>query len=126
MKKLLSLICVLSLASTFFSCKKDADHANKLITINQTLSSGETYSLKLNQFGDADDIANIIKQAASFSVSSIDNPNISSASNYTFSSVSKSAEAEQVVLAITEANRGNRRGKLCEDATIITINFVIK
>ncbi len=124
MKQVLSLLSLIAVI-TLFSCSKEKYHSSRSITIDTTLASGAKYQLNLKSYGDDDDVAAITKQAASFTSSEIVNTG-SRFSVYNFSAIAdKTALNEQVVIAITEGNRGGNNHHNC-DSTLITINFKVK
>lgn len=102
------------------------DHASKQVVIDTTLASGTEYLLNLQSYGDQDDLANIIKQATSFSTSEIVNAPGTFAPVYHYTSIAKTSLTDQVVLSITEGNHGNGNARPHSDSTTITINFTIK
>lgn len=106
--------------------QKDMDHVSKQIVIDTTLASGTEYLLNLQPYGDQDDLANIIKQATSFTTSEIVNTSGSFAPVYHYSSAAKTSLTNQVVLSVTEGNHGNGNARPHSDSTTITINFTIK
>lgn len=126
MKKFLYTISYVTIILVMHSCTKKMDHASKQITIDTTLASGTEYLLNLKPYGDQDDLANIIKQATSFSKSEIVNTPGTFAPVYHYSSIAKTSLTDQVVLSITEGNHGNVNSRPHSDSTTITINFSIK
>ena len=122
------ILCSLTCASVIltFSCTKNRDHLAKNITIDTTLASGAQYTLDLQPYGDADDIAIIKQQATNFITSEITNTGNSISSVYHFSTEadSKTPVSEQVILAITEGSRNGRR-HYC-DSSFVTINFKVQ
>lgn len=127
MKQIFALLGIVA-TLTFFSCSKNNDHLSRSVTIDTTLASGALYQLNLQQYGDADDVATITKQATDFTTSQIANAATGFAPVYNFSaSATKNALSEQVVIAITEGNRngGNNNHRNC-DSTLVTINFKVQ
>lgn len=125
MKQILSMLSFITVI-TLFSCSKEKDHSSKSITIDTTLASGAKYQLDLKSYGDDDDVAAITKQAASFTSSEIVNTGNAFSPVYNFSALAdKAILNEQVVIAITEGNRGGNNHHNC-DSTLITINFKVQ
>lgn len=121
----LAIITILPV-SLLLSCKKD-DHfhdGNKTIILNVAVNAGETYQLNLAQYGDADDLAVIIKQASTYSESALD---LTTPGNYLYrflrTGTTKTGGngTDQVVLKIYERENRCRH----HDETNITINFTI-
>ncbi len=126
------------LMSLFSACKKSNEEV-KYITLNETVAFGAVYNLDLSQYGDADDVASITKQASKSNTSAI-----VSAFGYSYTAptanVSKigSTDKDVVEITLTEGNRGNgiARGgcmsnggidrKKHDERTVITINFTIQ
>jgi hypothetical protein len=80
----------------------------KFVTLTPTIKSGTVYTLDISQYGDADDIASISKQAASFNKSEI---SVSSGRNvYTFQDVIKTNGMEDVQITLVEPARGGITG----------------
>ena len=109
------------------SCRKDGHgrSENKSVILNVSVNAGETYHLDLRQYGDADDLATITKQATSFLTSEISR---NATGNYTYS-FSKTGSpktggngTDQVVLKVYEPEGRCRN----HDETTITINFTIQ
>src|SRR3954447_9519796 len=71
MKKIFYAFSALAIVAATQSCKKNIDHVSKQVVIDTTLTSGSAYLLNLKPYGDDDDVANIIKQATSFTTSEI-------------------------------------------------------
>ncbi len=88
-----------------------------------TIASGSEYVLNLQQYGDADDIAKITKQAGNYTTSQIINSATGFNPVYYFSAIAdpKTTTTEQVVLSITEP-----AGHPHSDSTRVTINFTIQ
>lgn len=115
--------------ATFSSCMKDGHGRrgteSKSVTLNIAVNSGENYQLNLRQYGDADDLATITKQAASYITSAITK---SSTGDYIYTfakdagSKTGGSSTEQVILKVYEP-QGRCRNN---DETNITINFTIK
>lgn len=126
MKKILYAVFSLVIIAATQSCKKNADHESKQVVIDTTLASNVEYILNLKPYGDDDDVAKISKQATSFTTSEIVNASGTFAPVYHYSAVSKTGVTDQVVLSITEGNRGNGNIRLHSDSTTITVNFTIK
>lgn len=105
------------------SCKKEHKDT-KYVTLNETVQAGQTYSLDLATYGDADDVPSITTQADHYFVSEI-NKDASAAKNvYHFSADSKFTTPEKVVITLAENHGG--RGDCKHDDTVITINFTMK
>ena len=126
MKQFLLAGIICSVASIgFFSCIKGdhAFHDSHSVTIDTTIASGSLYELNLQRYGDADDVATIKQQAATYTKSEITNAATGFAPVYHFSANTnvKTGLNEQVVIAITEG--GNRTH--C-DTSLVTINFKIQ
>jgi hypothetical protein len=128
MKKSIYAISTLLIIAAIQSCHKHVDGITKQVVIDTALASGQVYQLNLAQFGDADDVATIIKQGINYSTSSIANTAGTFAPLYSYSSsAAKVNVTDQVVLAITEGGRnGNRNCRNHSDSTVITLNFNIK
>ncbi len=113
---------------SFSSCRKEGHGRNggesKSVTLNVTLNAGEMYQLDLSQYGDADDLATITKQAASFVTSEISS-NVAGNYRYNFSKPGSPKTGgngnEQVILKVCEPE-GRWRNT---HETNITINFTI-
>lgn len=125
MKKIFCAILSMAFIAILPSCNKNAEHAGKQIVIDTTLAGGADYFLNLQQYGDADDLANIVKQATSYSTSEIINTPDVFAPVYHYSSIAKTSLTDQVVISITEGNHGNSDSRRHSDSTTITIHFVI-
>ena len=105
------------------SCKKEHKET-KYVTLNETLQSGQIYSLDLATYGDADDVPSITTQADNYFVSEI-NKDASTAKNiYHFSGDNKFATPQKVIITLAENHGG--RGNCKSDDTVITINFTVK
>jgi hypothetical protein len=128
MKKIVYAVSSLIIAAAMQSCDKHVDAVTKQVTIDTTLASGQLYQLNLAQYGDADDVATIMKQGSSYTTSSITNTTGTFAPIYSYSSsVAKVDLTDQVVLAVTEGGRnGGRNCGRRSDSTIITLNFTVK
>ncbi len=115
-------VAFLSTLVLFTSCKKEKADEIKNVTLNVTINAGETYKLDLSQYGDADDIATITKQAADFATSEI--VKIGTIWEYDFMRAGNPKAGgngtETVVLKVAEP--ANRRHV---DETNITINITI-
>jgi hypothetical protein len=129
MKKL--LFSTLAVSVALLSCYKQGDNpggyqGSRSVTIDTTIASGTTYELNLQPYGDADDVAAIKTQAANYTTSEIVNTGTGFSSVYHFSAVSdlKAPLNEQVVIAVTEGNHGQRH--INTDSTLITINFKVQ
>lgn len=102
----------------------DTHHDSQSVTIDTTIAAGSEYVLNLKPYGDADDIAQITKQAINYSTSEIVNSTTGFNPVYHFSASaadSKSDTVEQIVLSITEP-----AGHPHQDSTFVTINFTIQ
>src|SRR4051794_4885054 len=117
MKRILYTVSALAIIAATQSCNKNTDHVSKRIVIDTTLPSGTGYLLDLKPYGDQDDVANIIKQATSFTTSEIVNTTGTFAPVYHYSSLAKTSLTDQVVLSITEGNHGNRNARPHSDST---------
>jgi hypothetical protein len=109
MKKILNFtLTLLSLTILFTSCKKEHTDEIKNITLNVTVNAGDTYKLNLNQYGDADDIATITKQATTFITSEITKAGIIGEYNFMKAGSPKAGGNgyETVVIKIAEGVRG--------------------
>ena len=126
MKKF-SLLSVLILSGIllFTSCKKPG-HETKYITINETISAGNTYALDLSVYGDADDQPAITTQAANYVISQINVDAVTAKNKYNFSTNTKSQDKQTVVITLTE-NHGGRggSGNCNHTEAVITINFTV-
>ena len=126
MKKFTILsVLILSGILLFTSCKKPA-HETEYITINETISAGDTYALDLSVYGDADDQPAITTQAANYVISQINVDAVTAKSKYNFSTNTKSQDKQTVVITLTE-NHGGRSGpgNCNHTEAVITINFTI-
>jgi hypothetical protein len=126
MKKIM-LFLVLSIAITAFltSCEKERNDkdAVKNITLNVTVDAGSTYDLDLSAYGDADDIASIIKQAVTYAKSEINLTGGKYIYSFMKSGTPKAGGngMETVILKLSEpACRRHHK-----EETNITINFTI-
>ena len=119
----LLLICGIVLLQ---SCKK-SEHDTQYITLNESISSGSTYSLNLRAYADVDEIASITSQAAHYAVSQIDTDALTADPVYHYSAGTKLSDTEKVVITVNEHHR-NGRGNGCDDdnVAVISINFTIK
>ncbi len=129
----------LLIMSLFAACKKNNGEV-KYITLNETVAFGAVYNLDLSQYGDADDVASITKQATKSNASAM-----TSIFGYSYTApaanVSKGITTDTDVVEITlnEGSRGNgiarggcmnnggngdRKGH--DERTVITINFTIQ
>jgi hypothetical protein len=109
------------------SCRKNIDHESKQVHIDTVLTSGTEYTFDLKSFGDADDVATIIKQASNFTTSEITNTTTTFAPVYHYAaSTSKTDVSDQVILSISEGNNGQGNCQHHNHSTNITINFLIK
>lgn len=128
-KKFYCLLLAAFSFATLSSCMKEGHGRHgaesKSITLNVAVNAGENYQLNLRQYGDADDLATITKQAVSYITSAISR----SATGdyiYTFAKEAGSktgdSNTEQVILKVYEP-QGRCRNN---DETNITINFTIK
>jgi hypothetical protein len=122
MKKVFYTVLLLTIFSLMQSCNKDHNFETKQIVIDTTLASGATYDLNLQPYGDADDVASIVKQAANYTTSEITNTTGTFAPVYHYSAFTKTGVTDQVVLSVAEG-AGHRHHS---DSTLITINFTIK
>jgi len=120
------LIFIASSIMLISSCRKDghARNENRSVTLNVTINAGDVYQLNLAQYGDADDLAMISKQAAVYSISEIGKNNTGN-NIYKFSTVVGSKTGgtgtDQVVLKVYEPEGRCRN----HDETNVTINFTI-
>jgi hypothetical protein len=106
------------------SCKKP--HDTRYVTLNETIVSGNTYTLDLSAYGDGDDKASITTQAKNYTVSQISKDAVSSNDIYTFSVTQKQADKETVIITLKEDHRHGPSGGGCDhDEAVITINFTI-
>jgi hypothetical protein len=122
MKKNFYPLLFIALFSLLQSCKKDQNLETKQIVIDTTLASGATYDLNLQPYGDADDVASIVKQAVNYTTSEITNTTGTFAPVYHYSAFTKTGVTDQVVLSVAEG-AGRRHHS---DSTVITINFTVK
>jgi hypothetical protein len=134
MKQYLRLaIAALLILGLVSACKKSNEEV-KYITLNETVAYGAVYNLDLSQYGDADDVATITKQATKSNASAM-----ASTFGYSYTApavgVGKIASTDKdvVEITLTEGNRGgprcgngsnNRRENV--ERTIITISFTIQ
>jgi hypothetical protein len=106
------------------SCKKPG-HDTQYITLNETIQAGNTNTLNLNAYGDADDEPSITTQAKSFTVSQINKDAVTANNIYNFSLAQKIAEKQTVVITLKEPKHHGGRG--CNrDEAVITINFTVE
>jgi hypothetical protein len=137
-KNLILLVAILSATVLFTSCKKERTDEIKNVTLDVTINAGEVYKLDLSKYGDADDVATITKQAATFATSEIAKVGTIGEYNFMKDGAPKTGGNgnETVVLKVSEGQRGNggpapnaggeHHGKKCNvDETNITINFTI-
>jgi hypothetical protein len=104
------------------SCKKHG-RDTQYITLNETVISGNTYSLDLSAYGDEDDIPSITTQAKNYDVSQINKNAVTARNIYSFSVTQKTSDKETVVITLKEQHAG--RGSCNRDEAVITINFTI-
>ncbi|MBL0357924.1 MAG: hypothetical protein IPP72_14065 [Chitinophagaceae bacterium] len=109
------------------SCRKDGHgrNENKSVTLNVTVNAGEVYKLDLSQYGDADDLATITRQATSYATTSEINRNITGNNIYSFSksgSPKTGGNGTDLVILKVYEPEGRCRN---HDETNITINFTI-
>ena len=126
-KILFTLIALFFLTAGTISCKKERGNKIKNITLSENLKSGDTYTLDLNNYADADDMTSITQQAVNFATSQIDTDVTTKHSLYHFSYAPKFGDQEDVVITIQEASRNG--GGNChhdDDKTIIHIHFTIQ
>ena len=119
-KYILSAIIIFCGILSMQSCKKPG-HDTQYITLNESIHSGDTYTLNLRNYGDDDDAPSITKQATDYTISQINN------TTYNFSTTTKSLEKQTVVITLTEDHHGgfgacNNNNKT---EAVITINFTI-
>ena len=125
MKKIIPIILIA--AVSFTGCKKEG-HGDKQVTLDVNLGKSATYTLNLSQYGDADDISEIVTQAGSFVKSEISRPAGSRGFNdvYTYTPdvniKVNETKTDRVVLRVYEPGG---RGHCHHDETAITINFKI-
>jgi hypothetical protein len=141
-KNLILFVAIFSTVILFASCKKENTDEIKNVTINVTINAGETYKLNLSQYGDADDIASIIKQATTFTTSEIAKVGMIGEYNFMKAGSPKAGGNgnEVVILKVEEANNiprcgngntssngsGEHHGRKHHlDETNITINFTV-
>ncbi len=107
------------------SCKKEKTDQIKNVTLDVTINAGDTYSLGLSQYGDADDVATITTQAITYKTSEIVKVGVLGTYNFVKDGSPKVGGNgnETVVLKVAEPARGGRCNKV--DETNITINFTI-
>ena len=126
MKKLFYALSFFAIIWLVQSCRKHIDHLSKQIVIDTTLKAGTQYVLNLQPYGDQDDVANITKQATSFTTSEIVNTAGTFAPVYHYTSSAKANLTDQTILSVTEGNSGSGNMRHHSDSTTITINFTIK
>ncbi len=107
------------------SCKKEKADEIKNVTLNVTVNAGDTYSLDLSKYGDADDVATITTQAITYKTSEIVKVGTLGTYNFVKDGSPKVGGNgnETVVLKVAEPARDGRCNKV--DETNITINFTI-
>jgi hypothetical protein len=124
-KRLLFTTFILSFAAfSIQSCRKDHDDV-KYVTLNETVHSGDTYSLNLSSFGDSDDIASISQQAKNYGVSQLDTDPVTNQSIYHFSLATKLQDTENVQLTVAEGQHNGRGDCGHGHKTIISINLTV-
>lgn len=104
------------------SCKKE--HETKYVNLDETVTSGETYSLDLNTYSSQNARISIATQPAEFTVSQIDKDAVTSRAIYHFTTESKTQERQKTVINISD-NKGGRCNR-DENKTVITINFTVQ
>lgn len=123
MKKIFTFFILLTFITfSLVSCKKE-NHGTQYETLDVSLARGANYQLDLRQYGDADDIATITKQADDYVTSEIS----SFVYKYTTATTPKvsSTGHDNVVLKVSEpAGRGRCGGHKSE--TVISINFTLQ
>ncbi|MFT3911967.1 MAG: hypothetical protein QM737_21255 [Ferruginibacter sp.] len=122
MKKYILPIIIACGILSLQSCKKE--HETKYVNLDETVKSGETYSLDLNTYSGANARISIATQPTEFSVSQVDKDAVTSRSVYHFSTESKTQEKQKTVINITDGKSG--RCSHSEDKTVITINFTVQ
>lgn len=120
MKKVLQLTLVI-ITLTIFSCRKEQADKIKNVTLNVTISAGTLYTLDLSQYGDADDLVEIVTQATNYTKSEITQAKMPAIYTFLKDGSSKVTENgnEVVVLKVYEPPTCRRH----VDQTNITINF---
>lgn len=129
MKKIFTFFILLSAIScSLISCKK-ADHGTKYVTLDVTLARGADYQLDLRQYGDADDIVSITKQADDYVTSVVINDASTSWYVYKYATATTpkvtSTGHDTVVLKVSEPESRGRCGKH-QSETDITIHFTLQ
>lgn len=126
MKRILPLLAIAAIS--FTGCKKE-DHGDvKQVSLDISLSKTSTYTLNLNQYGDADDLSTIVTQAGSYVKSEIIRPSGSRGFNDVYTYIPdvnikvNETKTDKVVLKVYEPQD---RGHCNHDETDITINFKI-
>lgn len=120
MKKVLQLTLVI-ITLTIVSCRKEQADKIKNVTLNVTISAGTLYTLDLSQYGDADDLVEIVTQATNYTKSEITQAKMPAIYTFLKDGSSKVTENgnEVVVLKVYEPPTCRRH----VDQTNITINF---
>jgi hypothetical protein len=145
-KVIVALSCAVILTSAFTSCTKIANLLDKKddhqkndttqeVVINKTLKYGETYTLDLNQYEDADDLSAITTQAVKYTISELSGSAVTTDNKYTFQlktingivASDGTTSLETVKLQVTEGvhadgTKGPNVGKVEAN---ITINFTV-
>jgi len=122
------LLLIMITGFTFIGCKKEQNNV-KYVTLDVTLARGTNYNLDLRQYGDADDIVSITKQADDYITSEISRDASTSWYIYKYSTAAtpkvSSTGHDTVVLKITEPGGRGRCGKH-QSETDITIHFTLQ
>ena len=122
MKKIFQFF-LLFIVINIVSCKKEHTDQIKNVALNITIQTGTTYTLDLSQYGDDDDLAEIVTQANSFTKSEISQTKMPSIYTFLKDGNPKAGgnSNEVVVLKVSEPTRRN-----CSHETKITINFTVQ
>ena len=124
MKKIFPLSALFLFAIIFnISCEKEHDDDEiKNVNLNITIPAGTAYTLNLDQYGDADDFAEITTQAANYTTSEITKSTMPGVYTFLKSGAPKLGGNgnETVVLKVYEPACRKH-----DDETHITINFTV-
>ena len=104
------------------SCTKP--HETRYVNLDETVQTGSTYSLDLASYGNRNAIVSIVSQPTHYTVSQVDCDAATSGRIYHFSTDTKLAEKEKVVIDLSAKDNG-----MCshdDDKTVITINFTVR
>ena len=122
MKKILKLSLLL-ITLTIVSCRKEQAAKIKNVILNVTISAGTLYTLDLSQYGDADDLVEIVTQATTYTKSEITQSKMPAIYTFLKDGNPKVVENGNEVVVLKVYEPPTCRKHL--DQTNITINFSI-